>query len=292
MGTLSGKMKTHIVVIFIFLGLLLALSAPVYALADSGTATVSGTEYQVGDNGTVYAHVLYLNGTPANSATLNLTLWRPNGTKELDTVSMTFITGSNGIYLYNFTVPSIVGVYVADIVSTNPTGYGSDEVHVATAVNLTCENVTCNISANVVWNASMAGYTNSSTFGGALNELLGGGNVSLLGVLGLCIALMVIGFWRKSQAIMWIAALAWIGLAFWQRSLTPAWGTWDLHEMLFYIGFLMTIVCIVEAVMIYREEQPEPKERVPALTPIERYRKMRADLKARTEQYGIRRRRR
>ena len=84
-------------------------------------------------------------------------------------------------------------------------------------------------------------------------------NMLLVGMIGLLALLMIVGFWRKSQAILWVAALAWIGFAFWQRSITPGWGTWDIHEMLFYIGFMMTIICIVEAVMMYRGDKEVEK---------------------------------
>lgn len=262
----------------VLLGLLVVM--PSYTLA---------TEYHTpGENGTIYAHVLYTNGTPANNATLNLTLWRPNGTKELDSVGMSHIAGSNGMYLYNFTTPNTVGVYAVDIVSTNPTGYGTDEVHVST-INLTCSNVTCNISGAAIWNTTATGYTDESTFGGLINNFLGGGNMGLIGMVGLLALLVIVGFWRKNQAIMWIAALTSIGFAFWQRSLTPGWGTWDLHEILFYIGFLLTIVCIVEAVMIYRETQPVKERGVTVkLTPAERHQKVMADVHNKASGFKIR----
>jgi len=251
-------------------------------------ADVGGTEYCPNTNGTIYAHVLHLNGTPANSATVNLTLWASNGTKILDDVGMTHIAGSNGGYQYNFTTPATEGVYFIDVVTTNPAGYGADEIHVSnySCINATIGNVTANISASAIWGENITGYTDTTTFGGILNEFLGGGNMALMGMIGLCAFLMIAGFWRKSQAIMWVAGLSWIGFAFWQRSLTPGWGTWDLHEMLFYIGFLMTIVCIVEAVMIYRETQPVKEKGVTVkLTSAERYQKTMADVRNRAREF-------
>ena len=243
----------------ILLGLLL-LFTPTYALA---------TEYHTpGENGTLYAHVLYINGTPANSATVNLTLWNSSGGRVIDDVNMGYVASSNGMYHYNFTAPSIVGVYVVDVNSTNPTGYGTDEVHVSNiteaGINITC-NLTCNLTAAAIWDETAVGYTNTSTFGGIINDALGGDmsdNVLLIGIFGVCVSLLVIAYWRKSQMIMWVAALAWVGFTFWQRSITPGWGTWDIHEILFYVGFLMTIICIVEAVMMYRGTQPGPTKRV------------------------------
>jgi len=283
MDTLSGKMKRCIATIL--LGLLL-VTIP---------SSILATEYlQPGENGTIYAHVLYVNGTPANSATINLTLWNSSGGRVIDDVNMGYIAGSNGMYHYNFTAPSVVGVYVVDVNSTNPTGYGTDEVHVSNiteaGINITC-NLTCNLTAAAIWNETATGYTNTSTFGGIINDALGGDmsdNVLLIGIFGVCIALLVVAYWRKSQMIMWVAALAWVGFTFWQRSITPGWGTWDIHEILFYVGFLMTIICILEAVMMYRGTQPELGKRVAEETmdSAELHKERMAKVRALTERHG------
>jgi len=121
-----------------------------------------------------------------------------------------------------------------------------------------------------------------------ISDWIEGVGMTFIGMIVLCAFLIVAGFWRKSQAILWVAAVAWIGFTFWQRTLTPAWGTWDLHEIMFYVGFLMTIICIVEAVMIHREEQPEPVKRVPrdyATESAERYRKMMENVRTRAGAY-------
>ena len=279
-------MKRQIAVIL--LGILLLIALPNYT---------SATEYHTpGENGTLYAHILYVNGTPANSATVNLTLWNSSGGRVIDDVNMGYVTGSNGMYHYNFTAPNTVGVYVVDVNSTNPTGYGTDEVHVSNitdAFNVTIGNLTANstLIAAAVWNETAAGYTNTSTFGGIINDALGGDmsdNVLLIGIFGVCISLLIIAYWRKSQMIMWVTALAWIGFTFWQRSITPGWGTWDIHEILFYVGFLMTIICILEAVMMYRGTQPGPVKRVAEETmdSADLHKKKMADVRALTERYG------
>ncbi|GAH26996.1 unnamed protein product, partial [marine sediment metagenome] len=51
--------------------------------------------------------------------------------KYIDSASMTYISGSNGGYLYNFTVPSNISVFFVDVNSTNPTAYGSGGFHVS-----------------------------------------------------------------------------------------------------------------------------------------------------------------
>lgn len=277
--------------IVILLGLLLIVFTPAYTLA---------TEYHTpGENGTLYVHILYVNGTPANSATVNLTLWNSSGGRVIDDVNMGYVAGSNGMYHYNFTAPNIVGVYVVDINSTNPTGYGTDEVHVSNitdACNITIGNLTANstLIATAVWNETATGYTNTSTFGGIINDALGGNmsdNVLLIGIFGVCVSLLIVAYWRKSQMIMWVAALAWVGFTFWQRSITPGWGTWDIHEILFYVGFLMTIICIVEAVMMYRGTQPGVVKRVAEESSAELHRERMARVKEQTEKYGKLRRR-
>ena len=75
--------------------------------------------------------VLDSGGSPVNDATVTLTLWASDGDKELDGVSMTYIAGSQGIYKYDFTAPADDGVYLAEVTTANPTGYGAAEVHVS-----------------------------------------------------------------------------------------------------------------------------------------------------------------
>lgn len=110
-----------------------------------------------------------------------------------------------------------------------------------------------------------------------------GVGMTFIGLIMLCGLLIIAGFWRRSQAMLWVAALTWIGFSFWQRSITPAWGTWDIHEIMFYVGFLLAIVCIVEAVLIYREEAPEEEKPAPKSASQEywdRYNEMMAGVRA------------
>ncbi len=96
-----------------------------------GKIIVSGTEYEPGEGGTIYAQIFNPDGTPAKSATVTLTLYKSDETKILDTVSMDYITDSNGVYKYNFVSPLLEGTYIADVSSTNPEAWGSDEIHVS-----------------------------------------------------------------------------------------------------------------------------------------------------------------
>ena len=87
--------------------------------------------YKPGESGVFYAQVLNGDGTPANAATVTLTVWKSDGSKFLDGVSMSYITGSNGMYKYAFTAPATVERMVADVASTSPTAYGTEDIYVA-----------------------------------------------------------------------------------------------------------------------------------------------------------------
>jgi len=87
--------------------------------------------YKPGESGVFYAQVLNGDGTPANAATVKLTVWKSDGSKFLDGVGMSYITGSNGMYKYAFTAPATVERMVADVSSTSPTAYGTEDIYVA-----------------------------------------------------------------------------------------------------------------------------------------------------------------
>ena len=87
--------------------------------------------YKPSESGVFYAQVLNGDGSPANAATVTLTVWKSDGSKFLDGVSMSYITGSNGMYKYAFTAPATVERMVADVASTSPTAYGTEDIYVA-----------------------------------------------------------------------------------------------------------------------------------------------------------------
>lgn len=77
--------------------------------------TVSGTEYQSGEIGTVWIVLTKILGTgshaPINNATCETYIRYPNSSMFLDNQSMTYIPSSFGVYHYNFTVPDVTGNY-------------------------------------------------------------------------------------------------------------------------------------------------------------------------------------
>jgi len=95
------------------------------------TIRVLGSIYSPSEEAVLYAQVLDDAGEPVSTATITLTLFKKDGTKYLDTITMSYITGSNGMYKYEFIAPSEVQRMVADVKSTDPLAYSSEDIYVA-----------------------------------------------------------------------------------------------------------------------------------------------------------------
>ena len=91
---------------------------------------VYGMDYSPGEPGTIYTQILNDDGTPANGSSPTVTIWEKTN-KFIDTAPMTYISGSNGCYYYDFTVPTNISVFLADVKSSNPVAYGSGVFHVS-----------------------------------------------------------------------------------------------------------------------------------------------------------------
>ena len=77
------------------------------------------------------------------------------------------------------------------------------------------------------------------------SEWFEGDGMKLIAVIILALGLMIPAFIWKKQALM-------VGFGFWNRTITPTWGTWDIYEILFYVGVLMTLLCVAEAILMAR----------------------------------------
>ena len=95
-----------------------------------GTMRVFGSIYSPSEPAAVYAQVFDENDEPVSTAAVILNLLEADGTKFLDSVTMTYIQSSNGIYKYEFTAPATIKRLVADVHSTNPTAYSSEDIYV------------------------------------------------------------------------------------------------------------------------------------------------------------------
>jgi len=104
------------------------------ASADLYELVVSGTEYNSGEEGTIFAQFLKTvggTGQPVNDAICNLTVYYPNSSVFF-TSYMNYINGSNGLYSYNFIVPQSEGTYSADIFCSKGgvKAYSSNTFHI------------------------------------------------------------------------------------------------------------------------------------------------------------------
>lgn len=208
---------------------------------------VSADEYTPNEAATIYAQVLDGSGNPVNNATATLTLWDSAGNKELDGVSMTYITSSQGLYEYDFTVPSELGVYVVEVVTANPTSYGSGEIHVVETVGV---NATCSTNGTAIWSEPTSNYTDSLTFGGLLNSIFGGDDMTLPQVFFI-LGLLGFALWKKG----WIRTLFSVCIII--------WGVFSMSydikiaAPLIAIGSILFIQAIVKLIQQAGEQQAE-----------------------------------
>lgn len=93
--------------------------------------TVGGTDYSPGDNGRTFI-VLSDNGIDIPNATCLIQIFYPNNTLFVPSTAMTFLSG--GVYYYDFTAPSVVGVYVVSAHCTYATGLYQANVSVGTRI--------------------------------------------------------------------------------------------------------------------------------------------------------------
>lgn len=77
---------------------------------------------------TIYAQVLFGDGTPANAAVVTLDIYRDDGTVFLGPVIMPYIAGSDGLYSYAFTTPIDEEIMVANMASVGPVAFGTEDV--------------------------------------------------------------------------------------------------------------------------------------------------------------------
>lgn len=86
-----------------------------------------GTEYIIGDTGTIWLQLLR-NYQPLNNVTCYVTAYFPvNHSKFLDNVLMNYLSGSDGIYYYDLTIPNYLGVYMLSARCNMPIEAWSDD---------------------------------------------------------------------------------------------------------------------------------------------------------------------
>lgn len=131
--------------------------------------------------------------------------------------------------------------------------YGDSNYATDWSVNLDTTDAKVHYRA---WSQNAAGIWEE----GETTDWIEGVGMKLIGIIVLCLGLMIPAFlWRK-QGLMVAAGLAWMGLGFWNRTITPEWGTWDIYEILFYIGMAMTFLCFIESAILARKPSIEEIE--------------------------------
>lgn len=83
---------------------------------------IFGTEYQAGDSATTFIQ-LTRNYYPINNATCYLTAYYPDKTLLFNHVVMSYLLASDGLYYYDYTVPSQLGVYMLSVTCVLPQTY-------------------------------------------------------------------------------------------------------------------------------------------------------------------------
>jgi hypothetical protein len=134
----------------------------VSTMSQKGSISIHGTEYQVGDNATVFLQLLNATNQPINDALCYLTLYYPNKTIFLNNANMMYMLSSAGLYYYDVVAPSATGVYMVSascdfsynltyinsskdsyVISSLPTAnYGNETVFVVGAASSGAVNIT------------------------------------------------------------------------------------------------------------------------------------------------------
>ncbi|MBP6926273.1 MAG: hypothetical protein KBB70_01070, partial [Candidatus Pacebacteria bacterium] len=93
-----------------------------------------GTVVDQGDSVQIDAQAKLADGSVINDATVTISIFNPSGTKIVDEATMTYLTDSNGVYRYAYTIPTTSGSYLYEVtaVSGGVTGYGAANFEVRT----------------------------------------------------------------------------------------------------------------------------------------------------------------
>jgi len=119
------------------------ISANITGTIDSISSTkliyAGGTEYLSNTTGQmVYQYIRVQSGNPIpiNNANCTTTIWYPSGNIFVNESQMIYLSGSNGLYNYTFTVPSQQGIYKVQATCSDPPkiDYGASTFHVENTI--------------------------------------------------------------------------------------------------------------------------------------------------------------
>jgi len=133
---------------------------------NDGIKFVGGTEYNTGEIG-ISSVQFIISNNPVEDGNCNITIYYPNGSIFVLDGNASYLSGSDGIYSYNFTVPSTIGVYREEFVCRRGSGarhYTSGSFHNANWANnitniyelLLYMNVTQAVQFNSLYNLMLS----------------------------------------------------------------------------------------------------------------------------------------
>ena len=98
----------------------------IYGTQRRGVLSFFGTEYEVGDEATIFLQLMDENQEPINNATCLLDVYYPDKTLWFKDAAMLYLEGSDGLYYYELIVPEQVGVYMLSVKCLYITSYTYD----------------------------------------------------------------------------------------------------------------------------------------------------------------------
>lgn len=145
---------------------------------------VSGTEYISGEMGISSAQFLK-GGTPVNDGSCSVSIFYPNNTAFVRYRDANYLTDSNGIYRYNFTVPNTEGVYDVDFnCSKGKTEvYIAGSFHVASWANSIIQINTTIVNLSAIMNKLNEIQINISSINSSIYNIVSSTNQSIMNKL-------------------------------------------------------------------------------------------------------------
>ena len=155
------------------------------------------------------------------------------------------LSWTQGLNANNTMVRAAYGRYPDNLTDGYLVYYGNGTFCNDTAVNL---DETASLVYYRAWSQNVARVYEDI----GASEWFEGDGMKLIAVIILALGLMIPAFIWKKQALMVAAAFVWVGFAFWNRTITPTWGTCDIYEILFYVGIVMCMLCTAEGILMAR----------------------------------------
>ncbi|MBV6342892.1 hypothetical protein, partial [Candidatus Magnetobacterium casense] len=196
--------------LFLFFLLLLTIILPPMAMADG----IASAQYEPGEDGTIYAQVLSATGSPVATATVTYTM-RNGAGAIVQSGTLTYVAGSNGMYSVDFTAPNDEGIYSIEYVSASPTLYGATDIQVKSTPSW--------------WEDS----------------------IMFVAFVLLALGMMVAGYFLRHSPLVFASGIVWVIFAIWayqERS-----GVTDIYFLVFWLGILMAIIAWIEGAVMPRD---------------------------------------